>query len=491
MSDQLDKLLCEVQAEKEAREREKEELRHELEVDGKTKEQILEERRAKVASFQLNLDLPDDEPTPAPVQEEQTAAEEATDQPQDAAPEEETAESESAGIGLFMEEDGEPEEEDTKSAGKNPADKKKSKKKRAKGNWGCAKGLLYVTLVLALSGVLAYYAIVGVIDLLGLNKSSQTVSVEIPTGSTTKDIAEILHEEGLIDQPLIFRIYSRLTGADGNYQPHKQLELSPDMGYGGLIDELCAEQKREEVTVTIPEGYTIQEIAALLESKNVCTQDEFFEALVNNDYSDYDFLADQPDVEDDEKYTHRVYDLEGYLFPDTYNFYTFSSAYSVICKMLDNFDYRLNTTMRTTLKANGMSIDDAVILASIIQHEANNSVDMAKVSRVLLNRLKAPDKYPRLQCDTTMNYIIKLLGTDEETEVRKAYDTYFCEGLPVGAICNPGLDALNAVVQPYAGKDVANCYFFATDLKTGINYYSRTYNEHVAICKKYGIGVHG
>ena len=83
------------------------------------------------------------------------------------------------------------------------------------------------------------------------------------------------------------------------------------------------------------------------------------------------------------------------------------------------------------------------------------------------------------------------MGTDDMTEIRKAYDTYVCKGLPVGAICNPGLDAIQAVVKPSANKDVVKCYFFATDLKTGITYFSRTHSEHEAICKKYGIGMYG
>ena len=481
MSDELDKLLLEVQAEKEARARENDELRRELTVDSKMKEQLLEERRAKVAGFQLNLDLPEDEPeTPtAPVSETE-------EEPVPMA--EETPAPRGAAAGLLFE-DEEPEEEPRIASKK--ASAKKKKKKYDSGAMTAAKILFYVSFVLGLSGILTYFCIVGIIDLLGLNKSSQVVSVSIPSGSTTKDIAEILHEAGIIDQPMIFRLYSRLTGADGDYQPHDQLDLSPDMGYGNLIDELSAEQKREEVTVTIPEGFTLMEIADLLEAKKVCTREDFEVALTTGDYSEYDFLSSQPTKEDDAKYGNRVYNLEGYLFPDTYNFFTHSSAYSAICKMLDNFDYRLSTDMRTALKAKDMTIDEAVILASIIQGEASNSVDMAKVSRVLYNRMNNKTDFPKLQCDSTTDYIIELLGTSEETAVRKAYDTYICDGLPVGAICNPGLDALNAVLSPSADKDIQKCYYFATDYDTGITYYTRTYSEHERICRKYGIGMYG
>lgn len=487
MSNELDKLLLEVQAEKDARARENEELRRELSVDSKTREQLLEERRAKVAGFRLDLDLPDDEP-PVSAASEEPAETGMAEAPAPELVEESLPVVKSTAGFLLEEEESEESEKPTKPVKK--ASKKKKKKKNSAAVTA-AKAIFYIIFVLGVSGVLTYFGIVGIIDLLGLNKSSQTISVSIPIGSTTKDIASILHENGVIDQPVIFRLYSRLTGADGGYQPHDQLELSPDMGYGDLIDALSAEQKREEVTITIPEGFTLMEIAALLEEKKVCSQEEFERALVTGDYSEYDFLQSQPTEKTDKKYANRVYDLEGYLFPDTYNFFTHSSAYSAICKMLDNFDVRLSTDMRTALKAKDMTIDEAVILASIIQGEAANSVDMAKVSRVLYNRLKDTDEFPKLQCDSTTDYIIEVLGTNDETAVRKAYDTYICEGLPVGAICNPGLDALNAVLSPTADKDIQKCYYFATDYDTGITYYSRTYSQHEKVCKKYGIGMYG
>lgn len=470
MSDELDKLLCEVQAEKEARERQQEELRRDLTVDKETKERIAEERRAKVEGFRLNLDLQEDEPDASPLPP-------AEEEEEPALPEKVTA---GAPI-LLTEEEQEPQKEQPKKKGK----------RKSKRVSGLAKALFYVAFVLLFSGVLTYFGIVGIIDLLGLNKSSQTISVSIPSGSTARDIADILKENGIIDQPLIFRLYSRLTGADSRYQPHDQLELSPDMGYGDLIDELCAEQAREEVIITIPEGYTLNQIAALLEDKKVCTEEEFQRVLTTGDYSKYDFLAAQPTREEDAKYANRMYDLEGYLFPDTYNFFTHSSAYSAICKMLDNFAVRVNADMRKAIQDKGMTIDEAVILASIIEREASNGTDMAKVSRVLFNRLENKAEYPKLQCDSTTDYITKLLDTKEETAVRKAYDTYICEGLPVGAICNPGLDALNAVLKPSADQDVMKCYYFATDYTTGKTYYSRTYAQHEAVCRKYKIGMYG
>ncbi len=508
MSEELDKLLYEVQAEKEAKTRQQEELRAELEASMPSKEEIEARRKEKVAGFCLQLDLPDDEPLPqeepvaqsedseAPVQSDEAATAEvlpeADPSAEDVLVEESPAEedtvaekTEDAFSGFFTEEDTEPDRKKEKK----PA--KKRKKRKSSAAAAILKAFVYVTAVLGISGVLAYFCIAGVIDLLGMNKSSEPVSVTILAGSGTADIAEELYNKGLIDQPFIFRLYSRLTGADGQYKPHKNIQLSPNMGYGGLIDALTSSPKREEITVTIPEGFTVKKIAALLEEKMVCTADDFLAALEKVDYSDYDFLADLPTEEDDPKYANRVYALEGYLFPDTYNFFTNSDAETAVAKLLDGFGNRLSTDIRTTLKANKMSINDAIILASIVQAEVSDTVDMQKVARVLFNRLNNPAEFPEMECDTTQEYITRLMGTDDMTEIRKAYDTYVCKGLPVGAICNPGLDAIQAVVKPSANKDVVKCYFFATDLKTGITYFSRTHSEHEAICKKYGIGMYG
>lgn len=488
MSEELDKLLFEVQAEKEANARRQEELRAELEANMPTKEELEAQRKEKVAGFRLQLDLPDDE-LPAPTQTEAPVVADTPEQEtpaDDAVAEEPVAEKvDDAFSGFFTEEDTKPRRE------KEEKPHKKRKKGKNSASVAILKAFIYVAAVLGISGTLAYFCIAGVIDLLGMNKSSESVVVSIPEGSGTADIAEILHQNGLIDQPFIFRLYSRLTGSDGQYKPHKQLELIPNMGYGGLIDAMIASPKREEITVTIPEGFTVKKIAALLEEKMVCTAEDFFAALEKVDYSDYDFLADLPTAENDPKYANRVYTLEGYLFPDTYNFFTNSDAETAVAKLLDGFGNRLSTDLRTALKANKMSINDAVILASIVQAEVSDTVDMQKVARVLTNRLNNPADFPKMQCDTTQEYITRLMGTDDMTDIRKAYDTYVCEGLPVGAICNPGLDAIQAVVKPSANKDIVKCYFFATDLKTGITYFTRTHSEHEAICKKYGIGIYG
>ncbi len=370
-----------------------------------------------------------------------------------------------------------------------PADKpaKKPKKKRS---W--VHNLIYAVVVLGLSVGLAYVLVVGGLDFTGLTREDRTVDIDVPAGASTAIVADVLAENGLIDQPFVFRLYARLSGADGTWQPGA-FSLNPNMGYSTLVEKLQTARKRDTAKVTIPEGFTVVQIAERLEKKGVCTEEEFLRAVTDVDYSaDYDFIAAFSKL-DQADYTARIYKLEGYLFPDTYEFYVGCSGETVVRKMLDNFDVRLSTTIRSSMKEKGYTMDELIILASIVQGEAGSVDDMAMVSRVLKNRMDNTDVYPKLQCDSTGDYVEKLLtGGNSGVGVKNtAYDTYEREGLPAGAINNPGLAAIKAVLTPSENETVMKCYFFATNYVTNITYYSETYDQHVAVCRRYGIGMYG
>lgn len=495
----VDKLMEELEAEKAAQKREEERLSEALKVDGETAQRLREERQSKVSGFQLQLDLDGDFGEHTPPQDGGEAGSGEVPPPSDGEPpapgegEPDDAENESGGNPPDGQEadgseaadaSGEPEEEAAP-----PQDAPKKKKKKKSGTWGCLKGIIYGVLVIGISGVLAYFAVTGGIDITGLNKDSHVVDVVIPQGASTQTVAEVLKEGGLIDQPLIFRLYSKLTKADGTYQPGT-FSLRPDMGYSEIISTLQSAKPRESVRVTIPEGSTLDDIAQLLSEANVCTAADFFDAVVNGDYSDYDFVADIPTAADGEEYAGRIYRLEGYMFPDTYEFFENSSGETVVRKFLDNFDVRLDTSLRTAIKAQDMTLDEAMILASIIQGEAASKSDMAGVSRVLWNRLNNPEEYPYLQMDSTGDYVERLYPQiDGIPIVNTAYDTYKRKGLPAGPINNPGLDAINALLFPSEDPDVVDCYYFAT-ASDGTTYFSETYEEHVRICRRYNIGIH-
>lgn len=450
-------------------------------------EKAEEERRDKVAAFQLQMNLDDEfgEYTSS----EQPAAVESADTlghtrviggmaaPQETAPAPpvRSASPERAAA---------PTEEK-----KAPAAAKKRKKTdpKAREVWGCAGSIFYVMFILGISLLLACVIIVAALDLTGLNKSSAEVKVSFDEGATVDQIAAELKENDIIDQKWLFNLYSKLRKVDTEYKPGIYT-LSANMGYGNIMDVLCAGMPRTVVRVTIPEGYTIDQIAKLMEDNAVCTKKAFYDAVQNGDYSAYSFIADIPAKEGD--YAGRGYTLEGYLFPDTYDFYTGSSGESVVKKLLDNFDTRIDTTYKTKIAAQGMTINDVVILASIVQAEASDG-EWSSVSRVLTNRLNNKAEFPSLQCEATINYYKKLdLTVSGLTISQDAYDTAVRKGLTPGAICNPGLHAINAVLAPSEDPEVAGCYYFATDYSTGITYYSKTYSQHVAICKKYNIGLY-
>ena len=178
------------------------------------------------------------------------------------------------------------------------------------------------------------------------------------------------------------------------------------------------------------------------------------------------------------------------MFPDTYQFYVGCSGETVVRRMLDNFNTRVGTNIRSIMSAKGVQMDDLIVLASIVQGEAASKLDMQKVSRVLDNRLKNKAQYPKLQCDSTGDYISKMLSGNSSLSIsNKDYDTYECDGLPAGPINNPGLTAIQAVLTP--SEDVKDCYYFATDYDTGKTYFSKTFAEHEKICRRYGIGAYG
>lgn len=420
-------------------------------------EDVIARRNEHVQNFKIEFsvdDIPDVEEVPLPIADPSTA-------------EEESQEADEAKQTISR-------EETPKKAAKN------------QNSNGCLKRMVFGLIILIISGALSYFAVIFLLDSLAINRSNKSVDFLIEPGDNTVDIAQQLVEKGVIDQPLCFRIFSKITGADGKYQIGA-FTLTQDMGYSTIVEQLQTMTPRETVKVTIPEGYTVEEIAKLLEDAEVCEANSFYEAVISGSF-DYDFVNAIPTAVDGEKYKGRIYRLEGYLFPDTYEFYIGSSGETVVATMLENFDKKLTSDIREQITKRGWTIDQAVIMASLIEGEAAKTDDMEKVSRVLANRLEPDSGFSKLQLCSTRDYvkdIVPSIGGIEVTSV--AYNTYLREGLPVGAINNPGLRALKAALNPSSDEEIMKCYFFATDYKTEITYFSKTFKEHQYICDKYDI----
>jgi len=231
-------------------------------------------------------------------------------------------------------------------------------------------------------------------------------------------------------------------------------------------------ERASTVRVVIPEGYTLSQIGDRLEAKGVCKKMDLLKTANSYDFSYYALigkLGTNPN---------RCYKLEGYLFPDTYDFYTNMKPQDVLGKMLRGAQNKIGSNYSYS----GMTTDQIVTLASIIEKESGSAAEMKKISSVFHNRLKAG---MRLQADPTIIYIesyVKPNLTGDINRYNSFYNTYKCAALPVGAICNPGSAALNAAVNP----DSTDYLYFAAD-KSGNYYYAKTLDEHLANLAKGGI----
>lgn len=221
--------------------------------------------------------------------------------------------------------------------------------------------------------------------------------------------------------------------------------------------------------LTIPEGYTLARIGMTLEEMGVCTAAEFLDAAQTGDYSAYPLVAQQAYDEN------RCFKLEGYLFPETYEFYTGATADDVIRTMLDHMESRITEDLRAEIAQSGYTFDQILTLASIIEKEALGAEQMPMISSVLHNRLAAG---MQLQCDVTIKYVegaIKPFIDGDIDRYNSYYNTYKCPALPAGAICNPSYDAILAALRP----ETSDYYYFLTDAD-GNYYYAATLEEHNA-----------
>ncbi len=356
---------------------------------------------------------------------------------------------------------------------------KPKKKKRRKRNYTAYGGIVIATLVLCVSILLSLFIIVVGRDVLGIESSGVEFTIYVPSGSTTDDIAQQLYDEGVIQYKDVFKLISKVKGADGSMYPG-DLNVAYNMSYSDIIDSLMeSREAKQTATVTFPEGITLLSAGKLLEENNICTADEFIYTF-NSTVFGFEF----------EKYVSssslKLYKYEGYLFPDTYEFYVGDSAYNVVKKIKTRTNEILNADTIKLAVERGFTIDQVVTLASIVQREAGNIEQMATIASVFENRLARPDEFPKLQSDTTYSYIddvIKKVLTIEYQDMYDAYDTYSCVGLPIGAICNPGKDAIDAVLNP----DDTGYYYFCSNLETKETFFATTNEEHEENKKKAGL----
>ncbi len=236
--------------------------------------------------------------------------------------------------------------------------------------------------------------------------------------------------------------------------------------------------ERETVRVMFPEGSTVSQIALLLQENRVCAAADFM-TLANSAElaAEYGIVIPSPE--------NRSFLLEGYLYPDTYDFYVGESAETAIRRFLKNTQSKLTDEFKAECEAQGFTVDEVLSLASVIQKEAGNAAEMKNVSSVLRNRLES-SRFPKLQCDVTIDYLekyVKPYVTEERyEELKELYNTYKCKGFPEGPITNSGEEALNAALNPVE----SDWYFFISD-SDGVYHYAETWEEHQENCERAGL----
>jgi len=309
---------------------------------------------------------------------------------------------------------------------------------------------------------------------------SEGVEFFIERGATTSQIAKKLAEQGLIKNETVFKLLSKINGFDGTYRSGTHI-VNDKLTYDEMMRVLSSNPVTRKVM--IPEGKTFTQIVDILYNNKIIKDKESFIKCANTDEFDYDFLKNLPE---------REYRLEGYLFPDTYEYDYNASDREIITKMLDNFDRNFKEQYREMIAdlPVEMTMDDVVILASIIEREAKNPDDRHIIAGVLYNRLGNKDpSLRRLQVDATIQYIyLKRTGSYkdrllyEDYEIEDIYNTYLHEGLPPGPICCPGEASIRAAVNP---DDTPYLFYVAKGDGSGGHAFARTYQEHKANEKKY------
>ena len=315
-------------------------------------------------------------------------------------------------------------------------------------------------------------------------KDTTVVEFEVASGSSLSTVSKNLEEAGLIRNHSVFKYMADFMGMGQKIQSG-DYELTRAMSATDILDELISgDGKPLTATITIIPGWTVEDIANyLVEHKILRSADEFLSLCKTGEaYSGYYFIEDMLKKADSDQ---RLYALEGYLSPNTYEIYTSSSADTIIKRLLSQTEAAYSLSYDERAQELGMTMDEVFTLASMIEKEAKTA-DFAKVSAVFHNRLK---KGMSLGSDVTVKYVSgseKMVLSGSDLSVESPYNTYTRKGLPVGPICNPSMDAVVAALYPdeqYLAQKYL--YFCSKDPNSGELYFSKTQEEHDAAVAMY------
>lgn len=288
------------------------------------------------------------------------------------------------------------------------------------------------------------------------------VYIKISPGMDARSIGQMIVNKGIIDNRLKFILLAKINGYEDQFKVGV-FDLYKGMGTQAALDRLISGDV-VSMKFTIPEGFTVKDIARRLNDLEIANESEFLLAAKN--YAPYDYIEKKPDV---------IFRAEGFLFPDTYTVATDIDIDTILEMMSTDLDMRLDDQIRAQLKEKNLSIYDLITLASLVEKEAKFDEDRSIIAQVFFKRLELGMP---LQTDATLQYLMDAPKEDvliSDTEIDSPYNTYQNVGLPPGPIANPGMESIEAVLNPAATEYL----YFVAD-REGKNYYSYTYEEHLA-----------
>lgn len=347
-----------------------------------------------------------------------------------------------------------------------PAPQRRRRNKRSP----LSNSMLYIVMVCAVSIVLAAVGWSLANDMLALNKDKVTATIVVDDENDFGSVVDQLKDNDIIKYKGLFRLFSALSGGSDKIAQGSYL-VDTDMDYRAILNSLgSGSSSRVEVSVTIQEGLTVRQIFELLEKEGVSTVEKLNDMAANHDYA-FSFLEDIP-LGDPNR-------LEGYLFPDTYNFYMGEDPKYVINTMLVNFDSKVDDSMRQKIADKGYTIQELLTVASMIEKETDGT-DRTTIASVIYNRLNNPGAGTtgHLNIDATIQYVLpegEIVSEEDYYTVESPYNTYLNKGLPPGPIANPGLESIMAALNP----ESTNYYYYALG-DDGVHHFFTSYSEHQA-----------
>jgi len=347
------------------------------------------------------------------------------------------------------------------------------------------KAITYMVAVLVVSVFLSVFIILVGNDIYAFVKDDSVVEITVPEYATLDDVTDLLYENNIIKYPNIFKLYANIKKDSGEFLAGTYSTLSPMMNYDELLLAFKPKKPTGVSRITIPEGYTTDEIIDLFVSKGIGTREKYVD-VINNYPFDYWFIDELVAEGIPEG---RYYRLDGYLFPDTYDFYNASTEEVVIGKLLKRFNQVFEESFRVKASELGYSVDEILTLASMIEKEAGGQSDFFNISSVFNNRLRKPASYPYLQSDATIVHAIehdtgeRIKLTAAELDYQSPYNTYMYAGLPPGPIANPSASAIRAALYP---ADTNYHYFVAASSR--LTLFAETQPEHEANIEKIRAG---